>query len=116
MRIKWTILKCLEAVPTEWYNWLDMRDEENTEDYSELAIVDECKNTCELKSLTVKGVWRRRNTKGNEDERWESRYKFNSFFFHLLNKLSFRHNFLWAASYILHVFCNHADVNGNLND
>ena len=45
MRIKWAILKCLEAVPTEWYNWLDIRDEENTEDYSEPAIVDECKNT-----------------------------------------------------------------------
>lgn len=45
MRIKWAILKCLEAVPTEWYNWLDIRDEENIEDYSEPAIVDECKNT-----------------------------------------------------------------------
>ena len=28
------------------YDWLDMRDEENIEDYSELAIVGECKNTC----------------------------------------------------------------------
>lgn len=46
-----------------------MRDEENIEDYSELAIVGECKNTCQLKSLTVKGVWRRRKTKGSEDER-----------------------------------------------
>ena len=42
---------------------------ENIEDYSELAIVGECKNTCQLKSLTVKGVWRRRKTKGSEDER-----------------------------------------------
>lgn len=38
-----------------------------------------------LKSLTVKG--KKEKDEGSEDERrWVSRYKFDSFFIHLLNK------------------------------
>lgn len=27
MRMKWAILKCLEAIPTDWYNWFDVKGE-----------------------------------------------------------------------------------------